>query len=418
MKKLMVLMFAGLFLLSFAASAMAEVAINGSYRARLWYAGDYDMNSDNDTDDPATFIDNRLRLLLDVKVAEGIKVFANVDVTERRFGGAAGDANTQNMQVNEGYLQFAVPNTPLSLQVGRQDVTWYYGVLGAASDYRDRIKITANLKDLGLVVGASMDTTTESFSTALDDDDSTIYAAFAKYGIAGWDTGLIFVYIPNGIDDGATQNDSTAYLIGLGANGQAGPVKVGFEAATRFGTLKTRASGSTGDYNEVDLAGLGVLAIGSMPVGPVGLSLALAYATGDDTGTTDKNEGFTFDADGPVNGIIAWANNWAPEAAPFAGRYAADQGFSNGYLAKLSGTFAIQPVTLGLAAIYAAAVEDIGAVDAGPYGFEIDATCSYDIAPPVNLTVGIGYFAPGSMLKDLGYEDAAIGAMAKFEVKF
>ncbi len=405
MKRFSTILLAGLFLMVCSGTALAsEVTLSGIYRAQMWYIdGMVDQiatklgNPTSDTllatDDATTAVTQRLRLSLDAKVTDEVSAFVNGDIDEGFWNGG-GDRSAWH--VNQVYLKAKIAQTPIWIQVGKQDVTWGSGIL-VKNDNRDRVKIWGAFGPVN--AGVAYDKMVEAIKTADDDDDYNGYALFATAKVVDFTLGAL-VY-NNDIQNAA--NDYSLTAIDLMGNGKVGPVALGFEVAALIGE---RA-------NDVDASGMGAIVTAGVPLGPVNLSAALVFASGDDASTSDENEGFAFDYESAFANVVLYnADNYYFVNGITGGQN--DNGFTNGFGAKVGAGIKAGPVDLGACLVYAAAVEESKTGD--QIGIEADLTAQYMINEKVSFNAAFGYFAPGDYFGD--DLDPITVAMAKFQITF
>jgi hypothetical protein len=428
MKRFSTILLAGLFVLVCAGSAFAsDVTISGVYRAQMWYidsmAEQIDTKLGNpagttvieDKDDPLTGVTQRLRLSFDAKVTDEVSAFFNADIDEGFWNTASSDRSAWH--VNQVYLKAKVAKTPIWIQVGKQDVTWGSGIL-VKNDYRDRVKVWGAFGPV--TAGVAYDKMVEGLKTAnvggVADDDYNGYALYAVGKVAGWSLGGFLYANDNQSFSGSTQNDSNVTAIDFIGNGPAGPVALGFEVAALTGTKSTRKfAEATGwsSWSDVDASGMGAIVTAAIPVGPASLSAAIVYASGDDASTTDEDEAFFFDYDSAFANVVLYnADNFYFVNGLTGG--SGDNGFTNGFGAKIGAGVKAGPVDLGAAVIYAVANEESATGD--EIGIEADLTAAYMINEKVTFSAALGYLEPGDYFgKDL---DPITVAMAKFQIAF
>lgn len=417
MKKLLTIAVAAVLMFAAAGQAQAALETSGEFRARYWNLGNY--LKDGAT---AEFWDQRLRLNLDWPIAEGVKLHARADILEGSWGDKlvvekptdtpdiysyVSDSNTRPAiswdQVN---LQFAVPNTPLTVTVGRQLAAWGPGLFVAA-DNRDRFKLTAGFG--GVTALYTYDKYTEVGSLAHDKsdiDDRRQHSVGAIAKVAGWNTGLIYGIVQ---DDSSPTHSLTLHAIDGYAMGKLGPVDVKAELTVGFGEDDHDAPTADQDLEGL-LAYLGL----SMPAGPATLGLEGVFAQGNDPDTVDNEGALRSDYQSPFWSVILF-NNMDYNGFDNQNDYSQDFGLTNAMAGKASASIApMAGLSLYGAVVYAVR-DQVGAGVDDQMGTEFDLVANYGIAQNVTLTVGGGYLIAGDYYGDI---DDPWGAVVAFTTKF
>lgn len=168
--------------------------------------------------------------------------------------------------------------------------------------------------------------------------------------------------------------DRSAFLGSLHLSGNAGGASVFAETGFAAGTEDYVAENAA---VERDLSGFYALGGADFTVGQMTVGIEAGFGTGDDTGTSDENEGFLgFNNDFGFDEIIE--------------DELASDGLSNKIYGKLKASLSpSEKISLDAAVSYVAPVEDVeganGTVDT--YGFEFNGTMKYKLAD--NLTYKI-----------------------------
>jgi hypothetical protein len=422
MKKFTTIFLAGALVFAAAGQASAALETSGEFRARAWYLKNY-VASDKSTE----MWDQRLRLNLDWPIAEGVKVHARADLNEGMWGDTILDPPTtvdgsivaspkaaKNPAVAWDHmnLEFAVPQTPVAITVGRQNANWGTGNW-VGVDNRDRFKITAKFGDT--VALYTYDKYTEVFGLhdTLSLDDRRQHSVGVVSKLAGWNVGLIYGIV---LDETNPTVDFMLNGFDGYAMGKIGPVTTNFEVAYAVGTNDFAAAG----VPDQDLSGMLVYGGVFMPVSALTLGFEGCYAAGDDP-TTTKNEGsLRTDYNSPFWSVILF-NNFdynGFQNESIAG--ATDTGLTNAWAGKVSVKWAPSPaLSIYGAALYASRDQVKDGVDEA-MGTEFDLTATYAITPNVSLTLGGGYLMAGDyyntgLAKDI--EDPW-GAVCAFTTKF
>ena len=179
-------------------------------------------------------------------------------------------------------MQFMWPGTPVTVTVGRQDVSWGTGCCRQGRQPRP-LQGRPEVRRPELSVGYTYDKYTEVFGaprrpTGIDDN------APARLGAIGTRRRLE-LRRPRALrrerDQPRTSTHAQRALDGF-AIGKVGPVDLKAEVAYVVGK-----NDSTTRHDH-DVAGLGAYVGAAMPVGPVTLGLEGAYAAGDDPDTATR----------------------------------------------------------------------------------------------------------------------------------
>ncbi len=421
MKKLMTIVLAAALMFAAAGQAQAALETSGEFRARFWNLSHYLNDHENQE-----FWDQRLRLNLDWPIAEGVKLHARADIMEGFWGDnlvsasqpAPGAPITYSASANsrpavawdQVNLAFAVPGTPLNVSVGRQEASWGPGNF-TKSDNRDRFKLTGKLGEaVTLLYTYDKYTEVGSLHGVGDLGDRRQHSVGAISKLADFSVGLIYGLV---LDETAAGADTALSAIDAYAAGKVGPADLKLEVTYGFGETD-----NTG-VADLDLSGLLVYAGVSAPVGPATVGAEFSYATGNDPGTADENEGvLKAEYQSPFWSVILFNNFDLNGYGGESQAGATDTGVSNAMAGKLSVAAPAGPLSLYGAVVYAQRLEET-AVDAGndeALGTEINLVANYAVSEKVTLTVGGGYLFPGDYYGD-DAEDVW-GAVVAFTTTF
>lgn len=440
MKKLMMIGLAAASLLTLAGQAKATaLETSGELRARSWLVQNYVIDK-KDTE----WFDQRLRLNMVWPVAEGVKVNVRADILEGFWGDnisaftttvttdaegkSTATSTTSGFSVRPAVnfdhvnMQFTWPGTPVTFQVGRQDVSFGTGFL-AKADNRDRFKVSAKFAP-ELTLGFAYDKSKEVFGahdSADGTDDARGFTLSAAGTVADWNYGGLVSYTVNETTPTVAPGVQKRTWADGFVTGKAGPLDLKVEVA--FVTGDNKVNGKS----KVDVGGLGAYVSVAVPAGPVTIAVEGAYAAGDDP-TTAKNEGgFRADYNSSFWSIILYNNLDYPGYLGSATGNAVtstdpgtDYGVTNAAAGKLS--FTVSPVkgfTIIAAAVFAQALEDvkIGTTThkADNLGTELDLVAVYSITENVYFLGGVGYLMAGDFFGDV---DDPLGVMGSLNVKF
>jgi hypothetical protein len=423
MKKLFTIVVAAALMFAAAGQVQATaLETSGEFRARFWNLGDYLTGGENQE-----FWDQRLRLSMVWPVAEGVKVSARADIMEGFWGdklvsgsqSAPGADVTYSASSNSRpaiafdhvNLMFVVPNTPMTVTVGRQDASWGPGNF-TKSDNRDRFKVTGKFGDVTALYTYDKYTEVLSLHGVSSLGDRRQHSVGAIGTFAGWNAGVIYGLI---LDESNPATDTTLNAVDAYAMGKAGPVDLKFELTYGFGE-----NDNAGSTPNVDLSGMLAYVGVSMPAGPVTLGIEGSYASGDDKGTADENEGvLRAEYQSPFWSVILFnnfdLNGYANES--MAG--ADDVGVGNAMAGKVSCAATVMPgLSLYGAVVYAQRLEEtaVGAGNDEALGLEFDLVAAYALSENVTVTVGGGYLSAGDYFGS--DPDNPWGAVVAFTTKF
>jgi len=265
----------------------AKIDVGGELRARAYVIQGNGFIKDNDHD----WFDARLRL--DTKIQQGMTtavVQADLLGNHTAFGGA-GAADNGNLVlgnatgssydlvgIRQAYMAVNFPN--VTVIGGRYEVKLGNGLV--LNDTSDLVAVTAPVGPVNLLVGYLILGENDSGANGVnppagsgnDNKAIAVNAGIKNLGGSGWD-GNVFVVSA----DITAASDNNLMVIGLTGNGKVGPASVAAE-------LDIFSGDATADDS---YEGTNLLLAGSMPVGSVGLSAAILYATGQSSTSTDVN---------------------------------------------------------------------------------------------------------------------------------
>src|SRR3990172_8240558 len=276
----------------------AKIDVGGEMRARAYMIQSADFTETGD----ANWLDARFRL--DTKVSQGMTTgVLQVDFLQ----GATmsnGDGDTTGILVlgndtghsynlvgvRQAYLAVNFP--AVTVIGGRYEAKLGNGLV--LNDTADLVAVVAPIGPVNLLVGYLLlgenDAPQPAASPAGDDTAFAVNAGLKNLAGSGVDLNLFLVsaYLQS-VDEG----DTKLQVIGLTGDGKIGPANVAAELDI-----------FTGDATADDsFEGTNLLLSGGMPAGPVGLNVAVLYATGQDPNSTDFNIN-TIDGDFRASNIL------------------------------------------------------------------------------------------------------------------
>ena len=275
----------------------AKIDVGGDLRARAYMIQSADFTEDGD----ANWLDARFRL--NAKVSQGM----TTGVVQVDFLNASADSmgmdSTGNLilgndtghsyallGVRQAYLAVNFP--AVTVIGGRYEAKLGNGLV--LNDTADLVAVVAPIGPVNLLVGYLLlgenDAPQPAASPAGDDTAFAVNAGIKNLAGSGVDLNLFLVsaYLQS-----VVQGETTLRVIGLTGDGKIGPANVAAELDI-----------FTGDVTADDsFEGTNLLLSGGMPVGPIGLNVAVLYATGQDPDSTDLNIN-TIDGDFRASNIL------------------------------------------------------------------------------------------------------------------
>jgi len=449
---------------AFSMSAMAvDVKVSGEYYAAGMYLDKTTLNSDKTASTalpaipisetitipakaaviknpgPSTaFYFQRLRLNTMVTVSPGLMLTTRADIMERAWGASRTDSGTENDTMSAGTraeneniafdLAYITYISPIGLfEVGYQiDETWGT-TFGASSNPKGLITygIKAGNLTLGTRIGKDMELSRTSNNPTGDaDKDQSFYTLFGIYGWKTGEAGLLFRYIKNNQyrDAFAALAPPDAgfawdgYVLSPFLKAQFGRVALQAQFYYLFGKQSWEGNTAALGYpQDVDLNQLSAYVDATVNLGMFYFGGALAYVSGDDFSTQDKQEG------GVLNGGLDWNpclimfNNdltyWAGSQGGYLATdatYTTDATFTanggpmtNAWFGQLRGGIRpVEKLDIMASVSYAKADKTPAAVWAGrEYGWEVDLTGTYKITNNLSYMLGAAYFFTGDYYK-------------------
>jgi hypothetical protein len=425
MKRLWIVLLSLALITTFSTAALAvDLKFSGEFYVGGMYLDKTTLQKDTATVGPSTaFYYQRLRTRADFVVSPGLTFTTRFDVMERAWGAnrstpattlaadsAATTAEAENIAFDWAYVTYQSP-------IGQFDVGYMNdSATGTifANSYAPAARIKYNIPigpvtlyfDINKIKDAS--NTAKSIATFADADND-------RYGIEGtyrWKGGLAgmkvsyYRYANNRptANNQAKYFQATPYFIA-----KFGPLDIQAEANYAFGNINEYDSGTTPD---VKLQNLSAFVDATATFGPVYFGGSVAYVSGDDPSTTDKQEGGTINGGRDWNPALImfnyydrtyWVGNLngygnATNAGPmsnawfFQGRVGVKPTEKWDIMASFSYAFADKKP-------YATAGNPATVYGSDQYGYEIDITGTYKITNNLSYMLGFGYFFTGDYYK-------------------
>lgn len=376
----------------------AKIDVGGDLRARAYIIQAADFTETGDEN----WLDARFRL--DAKVSQGMttgvvqvdflnaSTAADGDFTGNLILGNDTGNSYPLIDIRQAYLAINFP--VLTVIGGRYEAKLGNGLV--LNDTVDIVAVAAPVGPVNLLLGYLVLFENDSpFGGAegIDDTAFAVNAGLKNLGGSGWDANLFLVsaYLPS-VDPG----DTKLQVVGLTGNGKVGPANVAAEVDLFSGDVTADDS----------FEGTNLLLSGSMPVGPVGLNVAVLYATGQDPDSTDLNIN-TIDGDFRASNILVRDdfNNYEGVSSLSVGAGAAGSYLVGGLglqaikvaatLPTMKAMHATHTPEIGL--VYARTSEDDADGD-NDLGVEIYANTNCVFDQNLSGNVGIAFVSAGDVL--------------------
>jgi hypothetical protein len=461
MKKFMLAVLAGLMIVGFASSAMAEITVGGSIEER-YQIGNGGVNDDDTTS--YNFFDSRILLHVDAKVAEGLEGYIELDSDSQdsftnstnRWGldtnvPASGALihylnHTDNaLSIRQAWINFMVPGAPVGVKIGHQGLALGHGIWLDTTRYgSDAILVYSKPVDNLLVAAAyvkgseSFDPQGNNVAASGSNSDADFYAMLANYTWMENNTaGMNFTYVDDkGTVALATGGDIWATNVALVMDGTIAGINYKGEVDYLHVDVDKLAAGGAKDYKINAYAAMLGANMNIANMATVGMEAAM----GTGNKRTDVNHfmqfantGFTI-ADQIANPAFSGEDS-AYFTPYYSGSYnyafiyndkmgqgvngaGGGMGFGDGFGgAGLANTFYVKlsaevtpmdRLKAGMDVLYLRAHHTMDDAQASTLGWEIDANVSYAIYDNLDLDLNGGYFITGDWYK---FEGIAVPAL-------
>ncbi|MGA3209375.1 MAG: hypothetical protein ABSE05_16325 [Syntrophales bacterium] len=426
MKKFWMVLPSIVLIMAFALPASAvDVKFSGSYVAQ----GYYDNNRALLANGGASVSDiwQRLRLQTDFQIQEGLKLTTRADIMEKIWGASAtlntlpsnsmsgNDIDSQNIKFTHVYVTMNLPANVGTLKVGYQTQSVWGTAFGdtGETDYGSRVVwdwITGPFfwgarwdKIEGKMYYSSLGPA-GNIGVSTYDVDHTYekYSVLGGYNWSKGNTGLqITYYLDSSNDDGPAGYKSRYWAFQPYVKAQLGIVYV--ESEFGFLTGKDREYNSGAGLPDRTIAGWRGYIMANIDLAPAYVGALAFYATGDDPGTTDKNEGgakigtdftpclilFNYDL-GRWNGVLGGQNGMTAAVFP---------AYNNDNVMAWQVFAGIKPIPkLDVKASFTGASLDKNAIVnqiSKNIGNEFDLSATYKIYDNLSYMVGLAYLWAG-----------------------
>ncbi len=425
MKKLWLFLLSLGLIMAFSVSAFAvDVKVTGEYYAAGLYLSELDVKDDPAaTKDLSTaFFYQRLRVGTDFIVSPGLKLVTRFDAMERIWGGdrsivnngtlAPDSAGTreenENIAVDWVYINYVSPIG--TFDVGMMNDGSTGTIFGNSYAPAGRIKYSYTIAPF-TINAAYTKMKDQSYSAV--NDQSSYPTNFTdgdndKYGLEGvytWKDGKAGLNI-NYYNKAEHRPDPVGYrqtyfLFTPYAMAKIGPVSLQAELNYATGELKDMEDGMPPP--DVDIESWSGWVDATATFAPVYVGATVAYVSGDDPDSTDKNEG-ALDGGRDWNPCLIMFNYydtsyWVGSISGYDGSVV-NGGMKNAWF--FQGRVGVKPVPqldVMMSVSYAVADEKPTYYADDTYGTEIDLTGTYKITNNLSYMLGIGYLFTGDYFK-------------------
>ena len=364
------------------------------------------------------FYYQRLRVRTDFVVAPGLTLITRFDAMERAWGASRSEvgkgitpatdsagtvAENENIAWDWAYVEYKSPIGVFS--VGYMNDGSTGTIFGNSYSPKPRIKYSYTISPvtINLAYTKEKEKSTLSGLAGYADADNDKYGIEGVFNWKNGKAGLNVNYYNYREKRPATDSyQRTYFLLTPYVIAKIGPVALQAELNYLTGDQKYE---SPSTKHDVDLQGISgwVDATADFKMFYVGGSIA--YVSGDDDGTADKNEGYSVTGGRDWNPcLIMWnygRTNWAGALTGYDAT-AQDTNMTNGWLLQIRG--GIRPVDkldIMASVTYAKADKPNTVLDRN-YGYEADLTATYKITNNLSYMLGMGYLFTGGYYKGAG----------------
>ncbi len=443
--------------MAFSASAFAvDVQFSGSYYAAGMYLdqvslvkGDTYISkytsgvptfATNMNNQSTAFYFQRLRVRTDFIISPGLKLITRFDALERIWGGQRSNPGTggypstswpsagtraedENIAFDWAYIEYA---SPIGLfKVGYMDDGPTGTIFGDSIVPRGRIRYYYTTGPV--TIAADITKVQDSSYSAVNTGATYTDADADKYGLEGvyqWKNGkagmkvTYYNYDQNrpavtATTPPAVGNYATKYVGFVPfVFAKIGPVDIQAEVDYAVGQAKTYDSGIVGQ--DVRLDNLAAFLDATATFGPIYFGGTFAYISGDNPGTTDRQEGGTLSGGQDWNPCLIMFNYYDRTywvgALPGNDALTNSAGMSNAWFYQINAGVRPTPaLDIKASVAYATADQPNVNVPVGyaglSYGWELDVTGNYKITNNLSYMLGVGYWWVGDYYKGLASEN-------------
>jgi len=418
-------------LLAFSTSAFAvDVKVSGEFYVGGLYLNKVNVNDKDYTSKDVTYFSNlstaffyqRLRLGTDFVVSPSLKLVTRFDAMERIWGGARSAAGTtaaadsagtraenENIAFDWAYVDYVSPIGIFDIGLmedGRTGTVFgnSYTTLG-----RIKWKNTFGSFTLAADITKSKDQSYSAVATTTNytDGDNTKYGLEGAYAWKDGKGGMKVTYYnydessPSSIGDYRKRY----FVFTPYALAKIGPVSLQTEINWATGKIKYDNGVLNSDgLSEVSMDNLSGWIDATANFAPVYIGGTMAYVSGDDPNTKDKQEGGTLNGGQDWNPCLILFNYY--DAAYWAGTVSGyDSSKVTGPMSNawfFQGRAGVKPVAdldIMASVSYATADKKPKGFPNGTYGTEVDLTATYKITNNLSYMLGVGYLFTGDYFK-------------------
>lgn len=426
MKKFWLILLPFGLMMVFSASAFAvDVKVTGEYYVTGLYVNKVSV-ADVDTNPSSAFFYQRLRVGTDIIVSPGLKLVTRFDALERVWGGQRSNPGTggalsdisakdssgttaenENIAVDWAYVDYVSPIGTFDVGIMNDSATGT--VFGDSTAPAGRIVYSNTFGPVTLTtLYAKLIDKSASYATTATTTD----ADKEKYYLEGryqWNSGkaaLAVTYVRDASKKPPTNNYLKNYFqFTPWTIAKIGPVNLQAEVNWATGKIKYDNGVLNADgLSEVTIYNLSGWIDATATFAPLYFGGTLAYVSGDDPNTTDKQEG----------GTLTGGQDWNPafilfsyyDVAKWAGNLSGyDSSLVVGPMTNawfFQGRVGVKPVAdLDIVASVSYATADKKPKDfiGGTYGTEVDLVGTYKITNNLSYILGAGYLFTGDYFK-------------------
>jgi hypothetical protein len=418
MKRFWLMMLSMGLIMAFNVSAHAvDVKVSGEYYVAGMYLNKTSLSADAQTNPSTAFYYQRLRVRTDFVVSQGLTLITRFDALERVWGGqrsapgttlATGSAETlaekQNIAFDWAYIDYVSPIGTFDIGMMNDGETGT--IFGNSYAPLGRIKWnnTFGLFTLKADITKAKDqsySVVTSTATYTDADDD-------KYGLEGvyqWKdgrAGMKVTYYRYADSEPTSNYRKTYFKFEPYAIAQIGPVDIQAEINYATGTLQEYDKPST--TTDVKLDNLSGWIDATANLGITYFGGTIAYVSGDDPNTKDRQEGGTLNGGTEWNPCLILFNYY--DRTYWVGALAGNATSSNsGPMSNAwfyQGRIGVKPVAnldIKASISYANVDKKPAGFVGGTYGTEVDFTGTYKITNNLSYILGAGYLFAGDYYK-------------------
>ena len=399
-----------------------DVKFSGEYYAAGMYLDKASLRKDNSLSDTSTaFYFQRLRVRTDYIVSPGLTLVTRFDAMERAWGAQRSDvplvtsnaadsagtrAENENIAFDWAYIEYKSPIGIFSAGYMNDGSTGT--VFGDSYGPKGRIKYSYTFAPVTLNLAYTKEKEASRMATVATNVVDTDNDKYGVEGIFRWKTGRAGMQV-NYYNFAGSRSllvkpfKRKYFLFTPYVIAKFGPVALQAEFNYAMGDDKYEDGGLTPDVKIQNYTGW-VDAMADF--GMVYAGGSIAYVSGDDPATKDKNEG------GIINGgrdwnpcLIMWnydRTNWAGSLTGWDSTNQ-DTAMANGWFAQIrGGVRPVEKLDIMASLSWAHADKTLSKQwESREYGYEVDLTATYKITNNLSYMLGGGYLFAGDWYKGI-----------------